>query len=196
MDKCTGRTLASATVRPVDARVLDLLSALVAAAALAVVTPALIRADLREHRLPNRLVGIAAAGLGAALLAESLLTGRIPTAALLAAVGAGLFYLVLSIAGGMGMGDVKLSAVLAGGAALVSVSTAIASFLLAFLLGGVWALGWIVLRSIRRMTRTPAQGEDDGIGKHTRGSNIPFGPAMLLGHWLCVLLWIVAGVLG
>lgn len=188
--------LASATVRPVEARVLDLLPALVATAALAVVTPTLIRADLREHRLPNKLVGIAAAGLGVALLGEWLLAGSVPTGALLAGVAAGFFYLMLSIAGGMGMGDVKLSAILAGGAALVSLSTAVAGFLLAFVIGGVWALAVLLMRGMRRSTGTRKRRPRDDDGARAPGSNIPFGPAMLLGHWLCVIPWGAAALLG
>lgn len=135
---------------------------------LAAVTPALCRIDLRERRLPNRLVlpGYAAAVLG--LAAQWLVTGVFPLVALLAGAAYFLFLLLLGLAGGMGMGDVKLGGVLGLAAGLLGVMTAVISPLLAFLVGGVAALVVLLRRG--------------------RGAHIPFGPFLLLGFWAAVLL--------
>ena len=75
-----------------------------------------------------------------------------------AAYGGTLFLLALT--GGMGMGDVKLAAVL--GLAAPTTTVAVASPAIAFLSGGVVSLVVLVLRG--------------------RGSRIPFGPFLLLGY--------------
>jgi leader peptidase (prepilin peptidase)/N-methyltransferase len=79
---------------------------------------------------------------------------------LVAAVGyAGVLFL-FALGGGMGMGDVKLAAVL--GLASPTSVIAFASPLLAFLLGGVVALVVLVVRG--------------------KGTRIPFGPFLLAGY--------------
>ena len=70
--------------------------------------------------------------------------------------------LVLSLLGGLGMGDVKLAAQLGVAAGLVGVQTAVAMVVVAFMLGGLVAS---VLWLARRRGR------------------IPFGPFMLAGFW-------------
>ena len=126
----------------------------------AAVAPELSRTDLAEHRLPNRLV---VPGLVIGLLAAAgswLTTGVPPLVPLVAAVAyAGVLFL-FALGGGMGMGDVKLAAVL--GLASPTYVIAIASPLLAFLLGGVGALVVLVVRG--------------------RGTRIPFGPFLLAGY--------------
>ena len=135
---------------------------------LAVVTPSLTATDIAEHRLPDRLVlpGWPIA-LAAALLEAS--AGGTP---ILVAVASGAAYgvllLLLHVAGGMGLGDVKLAPVLGLVTAAVSPAIALAAPLLAFLAGGAVAVA-ALLRS-------------------GPGARIPFGPAMLLGAWAAVLL--------
>jgi Flp pilus assembly protein protease CpaA len=83
--------------------------------AAAAVTPALIRHDLLTRRLPNALVGI----LAAALVASSVIRGvqQGPFAALAPWGWAALCFVAgfaLAVGGMLGMGDVKLGAVLVG----------------------------------------------------------------------------------
>jgi len=126
----------------------------------AAVAPELTRVDLAEHRLPNRLV---VPGLGVGLLAAAgswATTGIPPVVPLVAGVAsAGLLFL-LALGGGMGMGDVKLAAVL--GLASPTVPVALASPLLAFLAGGVVAVVVLIV--------------------HGRGRRIAFGPFLLVGY--------------
>ncbi|MEO8528381.1 MAG: A24 family peptidase [Pseudolysinimonas sp.] len=125
----------------------------------AAVAPELTRFDLTQHRLPNRLV---VPGLIVGVLAAAgswLTTGHPPLVPLIAAAAYGGVLFVLAIGGGMGMGDVKLAAVL--GLASPTSVIAIASPLLAFTLGGVVALVVLIVRG--------------------RGSRIAFGPFLLAG---------------
>ena len=126
----------------------------------AAVAPELTRIDLTEHRLPNRLV---VPGLVVGLLAAAgswATTGVFPLVPLVAAVGyAGVLFL-FALGGGMGMGDVKLAAVL--GLASPTALVAMASPLIAFLLGGIVALVVLIVRG--------------------KGTRIPFGPFLLAGY--------------
>lgn len=147
---------------------------LVAHLYLAAITIALTAIDLETHRLPDAIV------LPSYIVVAALLTGAAIAAAdlerlAIAAAGAGILfglYLLLALISprGMGMGDVKLAGVIglylgwAGWAAL-AVGT-----LAAFVLGG---LVGIVLIAARRASRN---------------SGIPFGPWMLGGAWLGIVL--------
>lgn len=152
---------ASVVLVVVAALALGAQPALIAAVALAVVAPRLVRVDLAEHRLPNRLVvpallaGIIGVGAG------WLVTGNPPLVPVLAgAIGGGALF-VLAVFGGIGMGDAKLAAAL--GFASPSVGIALLSPLLAFTLGGVAA----VIVMIRR-------------GRH---AHLAFGPFLLAGYF-------------
>lgn len=118
--------------------------------------------DLRQHRLPNRLVvpGIALAVVCG--VAELAISGwRIPWPLLCGALYFA-FMFVLALLGGLGMGDVKLAAVLGGASGFLGWQSALGSIVLAFLLGGLVALAlWLAKRRGR----------------------IPFGPFMLAGFW-------------
>ncbi|WP_105567403.1 prepilin peptidase [Microbacterium halophytorum] len=142
-------------------------------AAFALAALAIIRSDMLEHRIPNRVVLPATAAV-AVLLAGAAETGAGAEPLVRGALGAGLlggFYLVLWGAGrGMGGGDVKL-ALLVGlltawhgwGAFAVGAAAA-------FVLGGGAALALVAARRARRETR------------------IAFGPFMLLGACVGPLL--------
>lgn len=135
---------------------------------------ALAAIDVEHHRLPNAIVlpsyAVAALGLGVpALLAGD--TVRLATAA----AGAGtlfVLYFVLWLVwpGGMGMGDVKLAGVLglylgfSGWAAL-----AVGAFA-AFILGGLVSIALIAMK------------------RANRRSGIPFGPWMLGGAWIGIVV--------
>jgi len=134
---------------------------------LAVVTPTLWVTDTRERRLPNREV---LPGYPVALISigiEWLRHGHPPVLALLSGVAYLAFMAVLNCAGGMGMGDVKLAGVLGLCAGAIGPVAAAASPAAAFLLGGVAALAKL-------------------RGGHDR--DIPFGPYMLAGLWIAVVL--------
>lgn len=142
--------------------------ALLGALWLAAVTPRLVATDIAERRLPDRLVlpgwpvALAAAVLGAAS------GGTAVAVAAGLAVAYGLVLLLLHVAGGMGLGDVKLAPVLGLTAAAVSPAAGLLAPLVAFLAGG--SLAAVVL-----VRRGP-------------GASVPFGPAMLLGAWAAMLL--------
>jgi leader peptidase (prepilin peptidase)/N-methyltransferase len=127
---------------------------------LAAVTPELARVDLHEHRLPNRMV---TPGLALGVIACGLQLSPVPP---LAALAFGGLLLVAGLAGGVGMGDVKLAALI--GLASPTLAVAVAAPLAAFLIGGVAAL--VVL--LRRGPR----------------ARLAFGPALLAGYWVAVLV--------
>lgn len=143
----------------------------VAFAVLAAASVWLTVIDIREHRLPNRIVlGVAVTGL--ALLAVTvLLTGRWMTLVGGVACGAVLFafYAALHlVGGGVGAGDVKLAGALGLFLGFVGWQTAMVATVVTFLAGGVWALGLIATRRAGRRTR------------------IAFGPFLLLGAWVAI----------
>ena len=140
---------------------------LLAAFAVAAVTPPLVRMDVAEHRLPNRLVIPALLGGLVGLPITWLATGDPPLVPLLAAAGYAGMLLVLALFGGMGMGDVKLAAAL--GLASPSITIAVFSPAFAFLLGGIASA--VVL--FRR-------------GRAARRQRIAFGPFQLAGYF-CAL---------
>lgn len=137
---------------------------------LAGVSVALALIDIDVHRLPNALV-LPIVPIGAILLGITSLAsddvGQLLRAVLAAAASLLLYFaLALVRPGGMGMGDVKLSAGLGLFVGWLGWPTLLVGTFAAFLLGGVF--GALLLLS-RRATRTSA---------------IPFGPFMLLGAWI------------
>jgi leader peptidase (prepilin peptidase)/N-methyltransferase len=139
---------------------------------LAAVTPELARVDIREQRLPNRLVlpGIAVAII--ALAGDWLVTGLPPLVPLIAGGGSFAVFLALAAAGGVGMGDVKLAALL--GLSSSSPAVAVATPMLALLLGGVASIVVLATRG--------------------RGARFPFGPFLLAGFWGATALVTAASV--
>ena len=131
---------------------------------LAVVTPELVRVDLRERRLPNALTvpGIAIGALTWAV--ESLHDGRIDLPPLAAGVGYAGVLLALALLGGMGLGDVKLGAALGFASWLPLVG--VLSPVIAFLAGAVASVFVLLARG--------------------RGQRMAFGPHMLGGFWAAV----------
>ena len=141
---------------------------------LVVVGAALAWFDLTQRRLPNRIVLPAVAASVPLLLGAALLEGEVSRGATAVVGGAALFlfYLVLALVSpaGMGMGDVKLAALVGLYAGYLGwTALAVAAFA-GFLVGGLAALVGILAR---RATRTTA---------------IPFGPCMLVGLWGAVAL--------
>ena len=141
-----------------------------ALAAMAVITVPLVLIDLRVHRLPNAItyptglllltlmvLGPFAGGSWANSL-NVLLQGLVP-AAILLTIG-------LISRGGMGLGDVKLAALMGWSAGWFGIAATVSSFAVAFLLGGAYAVIVLVTK------------------KMNRKSAIPFGPFLLIGFWI------------
>ncbi len=145
---------------------------LVAFLTLTAVSIALALIDLDTKRLPNVIV-IPALLAGVVLLgAAAVVRGDLIALAGAGIGGAGLFllYLILAIAsrGGMGMGDVKLAAVLGLYLGFLGWGNLLVGAFAAFVFGGVFGLFLIIVR------------------RAGRKSAIPFGPWMILGAWLGV----------
>jgi leader peptidase (prepilin peptidase)/N-methyltransferase len=145
---------------------------LVAFLALTAFSIALALIDLDTRRLPNAIV-LPALLAGILLLGVAALV-RGDTAALIGAGvgGAALFafYLLLALIkpGGMGFGDVKLSAVLGLYLGFLGWGNLLVGVFAAFLFGGVFGLALMAVRKAGRTTQ------------------IPFGPWMILGAWVGV----------
>ena len=141
---------------------------------LAAVSVALALIDIDTHTLPNRivlpsyLVGIALLGAAAILGSDfgALIRSAIGSVALLLAYAAMAF----AYPGGMGLGDVKLAGVLGLFLGYLGWSQLIVGAFGAFLLGGIFSLGLLALK------------------RANRKSGIPFGPWMLGGAWMGVLV--------
>lgn len=130
--------------------------------------------DLVERRLPN-LVVLPTAAAVALLLLLAAVAGDAWGAALGACLGAvALFgvYLVLALISpsGIGMGDVKLAAVIGLGLGYLGWNTWLVGLLAGFLVGSAVSL---VALSLRKVS--------------LRGS-LPFGPSMLAGAFIAILL--------
>jgi leader peptidase (prepilin peptidase)/N-methyltransferase len=130
--------------------------------------------DVEHHRLPDAIVlpsyavGLVLLGASSALSGDwdALLRGVIGMAALF------VFYLALALVkpGAMGLGDVKLAGVLGLWLGWTGWGELVVGAFAAFLLGGLFS---VVLLATRRAQRT---------------GGIPFGPWMLAGAWVGVLV--------
>jgi leader peptidase (prepilin peptidase)/N-methyltransferase len=145
-----------------------------AVAVAAVAGAALVVIDTRTHRLPDAVVYPATVAVAALLLAAALAGGMLGTAgrALAGAVVLVVAYAVLHLVNpaGLGLGDVKLAALLGALSAWYGWGTLAATALLPFVLGGLVAAALLVTR------------------RATRHTAIAFGPFMLAGAALA-LTW-------
>lgn len=143
---------------------------LVAFLGLTAVCVSLALIDLDTSTLPNRIVIPSLIAFVFLLSASALLDGDLES--LLRAImgGAGLFafYLLLAVVsrGGMGMGDVKLAALLGFATGWVGWSALVVGTFAAFVLGALFALGLLIAR------------------RADRKSGVPFGPWMIGGAWI------------
>lgn len=131
------------------------------------VAVALAFIDLDTHRLPDVIV-VPSIVVSLGLLSASALVDHEPQRISRALLGAGILfsaYLVLWIIypSGMGLGDVKLAAVLGMYMGWIGWGTLIVGGFAAFLLGGAYAVGLLA------------------TGRANRKSGIPFGPWMVVG---------------
>ena len=153
---------------------LGLSSALPAFLLLAIAAVLLTVIDLRHRLLPDRIV-LPTLVLGTALLAIAALADGAWTALLRAVLGAAaLFavYLVLAVISpsGLGMGDVKLAAVLGLFLGWLGWGAVLVGAVAGFVVQAVLALVLLALGRVRR------------------DSDLPFGPAMLVGAGLTIAL--------
>lgn len=135
---------------------------------------ALALVDLACLRLPDPLVALAAGCGGLGLVAVALITGTFDRL-LPALAGAALSfaaYVLLALLPGarLGFGDVKLAAALGLPLGWLGWRTLALGLFLPHLLNGVVVLALLAARRVRR------------------DSALPFGPAILAGTWLAVLL--------
>jgi leader peptidase (prepilin peptidase)/N-methyltransferase len=149
-----GATLAGRAVLPV------LLIAVIAGVLLAQV-------DVRCRRLPDPVVGVLALSVGVPLTVGAVVAGEPGQAARagLAAAVIGLAYLGVALlpSGGLGLGDVKLAAVLA--------------FVLGFLGWPAVAVGTV----LPHLINGPVALVLLATGRARRRTALPFGPALLVG---------------
>ncbi len=134
----------------------------------------LAQVDLAVHRLPDRVTYPAAAVVAAALLADAALLGTWPDLlrALLAAAAAGGVSLLGALAGpsGLGLGDVKLLALLGLVLGWAGWGVLLAGVFLGLLAGA--AVSLLLVATGRAGWRTA----------------LPFGPPLLLGAVLALLV--------
>ena len=126
---------------------------------------ALAWVDIRDHRLPNKMVGAAFVGCVAITVTHAVVTGNggIAVRALIGSIVAVAFFALAHVIGGMGMGDVKYAAVTGWVLGTVSWQALWWGHLVGFVMAGCVV---VVGLAIRRWHRASA---------------IPFGPFMGLG---------------
>ena len=140
----------------------------------AAISIALAAIDFDTHRLPNVIVLPSYAVLAVLLGVAAIAAADLESAAR-AAAGAGILfggYLLLAFISprGMGMGDVKLAGVIGLVLGWFGWSALVVGTLAAFLLGALMGVALIVAR------------------RASRSTGIPFGPWMLGGAWVGILL--------
>lgn len=134
----------------------------------------LAKQDMATHRLPNRLVAswLAASLAVIALLGifRSDLHGVLMGLLGLLLLGGGYLLLTMASGGAMGMGDVKLAGVLGLNLGYYSLPSLFFATLLAFVLATLWVIGGVLARKL------------------TLKSAVPFGPFMLIGSFIALLM--------
>ena len=125
----------------------------------------LARIDIREHRLPNRMVAVCFAGCVIASLMHAIVVAdftALVTPAI-ASLAAATCFVIGHVSGGIGMGDVKFALVTGWMLGTIGWSAVWWGHVVAFVIAGVVvAGGWL-------------------LGGWRRGRPIAFGPFMGLG---------------
>jgi len=159
-----------------------------------VLTLALGVTDIDAFRIVDRLnlrgTAILAAGLGLAAILDGSAPelGRAALGALAYFAGSNLMFL-LAGGKGFGYGDVKLSVQLGLFTAYLSWGTLGWAVLITALGGGlasivVLAMGMVANARARRV----AAGEDTASIREVMKTELPYGPAMILGAWVAIIL--------
>lgn len=136
---------------------------------------ALVVSDLEDFRIPDRLNIPGSAVVGVLLVAVALVVGE-SGAALRGVAGAAAYFLgalavyIASRGRGFGGGDVKLAPQLGLFAGFISWGTLGWAVFSTALIGGILALIMVVFGSAKKDTE------------------LPYGPAMVLGVWLSITL--------
>lgn len=142
--------------------------------AFAVVGAAVSVVDLLERRIPNRMLLVGGVAVGVLVVVPFLVAGDGWGVLWAAAGAAAMFglYLVLALVSpsAMGMGDVKLAALVGGVLGAFGWTTWFIGLLAAFVLGGVAALALLLAR------------------RAGRRDTIPFGPWMVAGALVAAVL--------
>ncbi|HEU5355340.1 MAG TPA: A24 family peptidase [Actinocrinis sp.] len=135
--------------------------------------------DARTKLLPNRIVfplygvGLVGFGLITALVHDSAAVTHLITALAAMAVLFGVFY-AIAMFGPMGYGDVKLAGVIGLYLGWLAIPIVFAGVLLGTVAAALAAIGIVAVRTARR--------------KPWRRTEIPYGPYLLLGAWVAILL--------
>lgn len=139
----------------------------------ALVAVALAFVDIAVHRLPDRLVIAALAGLILVFAIATVRSGGYQRLAVAVGCGAGcgLAYLILVLIspGGMGLGDAKLAVLVGLAAGWFGIEVAIFATVSGILYAGLVAIGLLVAR------------------RASRRDQLPYGPFMLLGALTAII---------
>lgn len=131
--------------------------------------------DAAVRRLPDALTGAALAGIALMLLTTGAASGHwhTPARAVLGGVALSGFYLLLALISpsGMGLGDVKAAASIGSVLALRGWTALIAGGFAGFLLAAAYGIALLA------------------SGRATSKQQIPFGPFMIAGAFLVILVW-------
>lgn len=146
----------------------------VAFGALAVISASLVITDVRTHRLPNRVV-LPGYLVGTLLFVIASVLAGDPGRMVRAAAGMSILFACYFVArlvspASLGGGDVKLAGLLGLYLGWAGWNALLIGTIATFLIGGVHALVLLSLRRADRRTR------------------IAFGPAMIGGAWLALLM--------
>ena len=133
--------------------------------------------DLWRRRVSNPIaVGAFLSGLVANTVLEGL---RGAGNALAGSLVGFVIFLAFYLLGGMGGGDVKL---MAGFGAILGVERILIAAIMAALIGGLMALGYLVVRVVQRWARPASMTSGSGLK-----DSIPYAPAISLGVVLSFL---------
>ncbi|WP_085510486.1 prepilin peptidase [Plantibacter flavus] len=140
---------------------------------LACITPPLVRIDVTERRLPNRLV-LPALAIAVPLTAvDAAMRGVAPLQPLLMGFAVGAVLYVCAVFGGLGMGDVKLGALLGLAVGCFGMSAVLLFAMVSVSSAGLAGVVVVFL----------ARSRGGSAGWRTR---IPFGPFLLFGCWSAI----------